>query len=471
MRIITLILILSLLVSLPISFGLQVSPTSIVIPGNTISYFNISFYNNGNQTLNITINNQLASIEYTALFSSIGANPNTFSLLPGQTQKVLFSFSTRDVYYSSPIQIQIPYTINGLSSSFTINAPIEAKNQSYLISVYSIFAPVAIYPYNPLTLSISILNSVGQTGIDVPLNFTLLMNGKVAYTKALTVQLNNLGLNYINETFKLNNLTPPGNYTFNVSSEYNNQVSYLTRDIQILPYTKLVVTRSSNINWLGGNSELYVTNYGNSPASLSNVVLNVSPLYRFFITEKLASSGNLTSVPSGFVSSLSSLPPGQTLYMVYSVSFIWVYILIIVVVILILIGLFLNRKVKLTKEVVEHRSAGGFIDIKIAIRVKNVTINKKPITNITISDFIPKAALKVSMLGPKEGKIEHVSGQPKLIWHEQQILPNDEIILLYEIKSRIGLMGSITLPSAECRFTYNNKTYVKHSNSLVLNIK
>ncbi len=468
MRWLSLIPLFAVLLAFQVAYGLQISPTSTSLPSNSVSYLNISFYNNENSTLNISIQSQTVNFEYTGLFSNVGIKPSSFILPPGHVQKVLFSFSTRNVFYSSPIQIQIPYTENGVQSYFTLNTPILPQNYIYIYSVRSVSSS---YPYNPIPINFTLLNSLGQTGITVPVNYSISMNNKQIFSSSSLLTVPNLGLNSFSETAMINNRTPPGNYTITVSTVYNQQRSSQSTSIEILPYTLLSSSQESNIGWLGGSSYLVITNNGNAPANISKYVLSASGFYKLFLTGESASAGGLIPVSSGFISNLSSLAPGESVKLAYTVSFAPIYVIVIVVAILILLFLFLNRKVKITKEVVEHHSSEGFVDIKMAVRVKNVTINKKPITDIVVYDYIPKTALKVSIMGPKEGKIERVGDHLKLIWREQQIAPGDEIILMYEIKSKIGLLGGINLPSAECRFNYNGKIYTVHSNALILNIK
>jgi hypothetical protein len=67
-----------------------------------------------------------------------------------------------------------------------------------------------------------------------------------------------------------------------------------------------------------------------------------------------------------------------------------------------IIFLYFNRKVVFKKEVIEHKAIDGFIDIKIALRLKN--ISRKKIYSIELQDEIPPNSLKIAKAGQKEGK-------------------------------------------------------------------
>jgi hypothetical protein len=56
-------------------------------------------------------------------------------------------------------------------------------------------------------------------------------------------------------------------------------------------------------------------------------------------------------------------------------------------------------------------------------------------------------------------------------WKEEELNPNDEIIVMYEVKSKIGIVGNFELDKANVKFDFNGRNYKKNSNSLVLHIK
>lgn len=451
------------------SLALQISPTSITIPSNKLSYYNITFYNNQNVTLNISIDTALAKISYTNIFYNIGAKPDVFSLAPGQSQQVLFSFGTYSVYFSFPVPINFTYLENGVQKSFVINAPITPPSISNSIYLYSLSANNSLYPYQPIYMKVNIINSIGQSGVVVPLNYSLVYNGNRVYSAMTNVVLSNLGLNKFNFSFNLDNMTPPGTYTLLALTSYNNNVSRLAQNVTVLPYHFAVSSSGSNFDLWGGSASLTIKNDGNYPLPLNATALSVGSFNSIFISSEYASLGTAALSSAGLVPSLAALAPGQQITISYTVSYYPIYLIVIIIVLAIALALYFNRKIVVSKEVVERRASGGFIDVKLAIRVKN--ISKKPLTDVIIRDSAPQTALKVSMMGPKEGKIEHSAHGMRFVWRELELSPGDELILMYEIKSKIGIVGSINLLPADCEFRYGNKNHSKKSNSLILNIR
>jgi hypothetical protein len=135
----------------------------------------------------------------------------------------------------------------------------------------------------------------------------------------------------------------------------------------------------------------------------------------------------------------------------------------------VLVYLFFNRKVVLSKEIVEHKASGGVIDVKVAVRIKN--ISKKTVRDLIIHDLIPPNSLKITPIGPKQGRIYKAYDGMRITWRESVLEPSDEIILMYEIKSKIGIVGGIDLKSAYCTFTYEGKEHKRKSNPLVLRLQ
>lgn len=468
MRIISIALIvLVVLVAIGSVHALNITPTSFTLIGGKISYINITFYNNQNISANITINTQSAEVSYGYYFSAIGVKPNSFVIQPGGSQVVLFSFSTNDVFFSSPVQIQIPYSINGRPESFTLNAPIIPPNQS-LIYISSMSAPKTIYPSSVFGFNLSVINGLGEVGINIPFKYSLMLNSKVLYSGSENVVLTGLGLNNLHFSLPINTSTAPGNYTLQASLVYVGNMSSLSEGVSVLPYYSVSRSQHTSSNAFGMSQTVTITNAGNVNVPKSNLSVPVSSFNSLFLVSAKSSLGS-ASVSKGFLSSsIPYLLPGQSITLSYSVSYVPIYIIIALAIVAIVLFFYFNRKAVLKKEVVEHKSTEGFIDVKIALRLKN--ISKHPLTNIEIIEPVPLNALKVSNAGQKEGKISRVNGALRVSWKEQELNPKDEVILMYEIKSKIGIIGSMTLKPATVKFKSNGRAYQRKSNSLILNV-
>lgn len=440
-------------------------PVTLTIPSNAVSLYNITFYNNLSSTVNISINIGQAKIQYGFFFSNMNAKPLTFSLSPDKYEPVLFSFVPTGAVSSLPQSINISYTQNGVLKYFIISATIVPIRNL----IYSVSAPVSIKPTVPLKFNVSLLNQLGQ---DVPVPIVYKLNssrGQVISSVSTTAVLSNLGLDEFSFSLPVNSSLPPGNYTVSASTNYGGDMSFGSTHVIILSYVSSSTSSTSNINWFGGTSSFTVINNGNVNLSNSNFTFGINSFDSLFLTGESSSFGAVQLGSNGLTSSLSALQPGQSLTLSYSISYLPLYVIAAIIIAAIALFLYLNRKLVISKEVVEHKVVGGFVDVKIALKVRNVS--KKVINNLNISDFVPPHALKVSTVGPKEGRISKVADGLSVNWRESNLHPNDEVLLMYEIKSKLGIVGSIVLKPAVCTFVVEGKEQSKKSNSLILNIK
>ena len=463
------LLIAVFFVSIGLSNAIEISPTSATLTSNATNFLNISFYNQQNYSVSIGINLNSAEVRYGGLFDAISAKPLSFTLLPGQTQKVLFAFNTRNIFYSTPTPINISYTINGTPQSFILSVPI-LPSSSKQIYFYNMSSSNKIYPYESLPVSLTIINSLDRTGVVVPINASIFYpNGTLESSSYSSLTLSNLGINSYSVSMKPNPQSPPGQYKISVSLNYNGFTSTASQNVDFLSYYDLVASRSSSVGVFGGTYYLTLKNEGNTPVNVSNYTLSPGSLNGILMVSKGASLGSLSSGPNGLYSSLVMLSPGQTVSLYYTVSYVIIYIIVLIIVIAIILFFYFNRKVEVVKEVVKHEASSGFIDVKVSLKVKNVS--NKVIEDINLSDLTPMNALKVSIIGPREGVIQKTVDGLKLVWKEARLNPKDEFIVMYELRSKIGIVGKMELNPAVCKFRFNGNIYKRKSNSIILNIR
>ncbi len=458
-------LILSVLVSIGVASAFQVSPTSFTIPSNVPSSFNITFYNNQNTTINVTLYTSHAKIIDAYFLSNLAMFPQTFTLSPFSSQIVRFAFNPVGTVSSLPIALNISYTENSQSGYIIFDTPIMPTQKI----IYSVDHASSVYPYEPFKFNVSMMNIPGQAGSALPLIYTLYHDGNVISNVSSTVTLSTLGMNKFLVSMPLNKFLAPGNYTLYVTTNYAGQTSTSNTTLSVLAYYSLSTASYSKMGIFGGTKSETFTNNGNEPIQTSNLSLAIGSFNSIFISSRNASIGSPKIVDFALVTSTPSILPGQSLTLTYSVSYISIYFIAIIIAFIIGLFLYLNRKLVVSKEVVEHKVVGGFVDVKIALKIRNVS--RKAITSLTVTDAIPPNALKVSSSGPKEGKIFKTSGNMLIKWSESDLQPGDEIMVMYEIKSKLGIIGSINLGPAEALFIFGGKKHKKKSNSLVLNIK
>ncbi|MBN1644803.1 hypothetical protein JW851_02020 [Candidatus Woesearchaeota archaeon] len=109
---------------------------------------------------------------------------------------------------------------------------------------------------------------------------------------------------------------------------------------------------------------------------------------------------------------------------------------------------------------------GGISELKILLVIKNRTKNR--LKHLRIIDLVPRiASLKqdsdIGTVNPD--KIIHNDTQGTILkWHIDQIDSGEERLISYKIRSKLSILGGVTLPVAVAKFN-TEKGKVRHSNS------
>lgn len=109
---------------------------------------------------------------------------------------------------------------------------------------------------------------------------------------------------------------------------------------------------------------------------------------------------------------------------------------------------------------------GGISELKILLTIKNRT--NKQAKNVKIIDLVPRiASLKqdseIGTVNPDKVVRDETQGTI-LKWHLDQIDAGEERLISYKIRSKLSILGGVTLPVAVAKFE-NSKGKTQHSNS------
>jgi len=113
-------------------------------------------------------------------------------------------------------------------------------------------------------------------------------------------------------------------------------------------------------------------------------------------------------------------------------------------------------------------SEGGISEVKVVVRVKNRSRNQ--ITNIEALDNAPHIAhvekdLSIGSMQP-HAVLVHPKKGIVIKWIIESLEPGDERVLSYKMKSRLAILGELTLPAATARCKVGNKVIISNSNRI-----
>lgn len=165
------------------------------------------------------------------------------------------------------------------------------------------------------------------------------------------------------------------------------------------------------------------------------------------------------------------LAPGET----KEVKTITSYRLISFIILLILIGviLYYNYRSPIVirkKESVVKMREGGISELKVLLYVKNRS--KMPVENIEIKEIIPHIAeidkeIQIGTIKPSS-VTKHKAKGTIAKWEISTLDKFEERIITYNIKSKLSILGGLTLPATKAKFKAQGKERVTISNKLKL---
>ncbi|MBI2651120.1 hypothetical protein HYX01_01495 [Candidatus Woesearchaeota archaeon] len=154
-------------------------------------------------------------------------------------------------------------------------------------------------------------------------------------------------------------------------------------------------------------------------------------------------------------------------------NFIPLFVVLMLLVAVVMIYYRLRSPLLITKEANSIvRSEGGISEMTIVLRIKNRSQSKTK--GIEITDAIPALVsvgsdVPIGSLQPNKVLVHEKHGTTIVKWSIDNLDVSEERVLSYKIKSKLLILGSITLPVTKGVFWYNNKLFTCTSN--ILNVE
>ena len=121
---------------------------------------------------------------------------------------------------------------------------------------------------------------------------------------------------------------------------------------------------------------------------------------------------------------------------------------------------------------IKYYEDGTFSGARVMIHLKNKT--RETLRNVKVIEMLPEIthyehkSVEGSIEPSSVRKLDHTM---KVLWTIDELSPSEERIVVYHIRSRLGVVGVITLPAAKITFDKVGKKQVVYSNTLTLPAK
>jgi len=371
-------------------------------------------------------------------------------------------------YYQIPIKIKSARSGQMQTQIFDVNVrPYDPIFGEYRPSIqFGVTIDKEVDPRKkvPVKIFLKNRNALDVGSVEIRLESDLFEDTKV-------VSLGPLEEKRIEYLYKFDSLQNPGIYSLDAGIYIKNISVPITSDSQnyeVMAYS-LVTRNKAEKNFLFKKDEIItLENLGNGPTT-QTVTLQMNWLERLFSS----SDPKAVVVQADGSSALSwevTLDSQELKTINVSTNYrIPIGILILIAFLIVLYFIYRSPLV-LSKEAFIIDQEEGSQYLKIRLFLKNRT--RKTIENTYLTDRVPGIAeiVKKKTLGTLEPEkiTKHERKGTVLKWNLETLEPFEERIVTYEIKSRLKIIGNVSLPSCKAKFVDRKKEKLVYSNKIMV---
>ncbi|MFH1770063.1 MAG: hypothetical protein ABH828_00730 [archaeon] len=321
-------------------------------------------------------------------------------------------------------------------------------------------------PRNKVPISVFMKN---RNALDIS-EMQVLIDGKLFY-KEFAASLGPLEEKRTEYLFEIDSTQEPGLYPLNVQLIVKNvTISQSTQNYEVIAYSDVSSKLVPESFFFKTTQVITVENDGNTKKT-ETISIPMPLIKRIFTYSDIKG----TSAKIGGEPVLQwdvTIEPQELVTINVTTNYrIPIGIIILAIVILILYYSF-RSPVLMTKEAIVTviSAEEGVEHLKLRLFVKNRS--KNPIDRVTVFDRVPGIAevLKTKTLGTIHP--EKITKQEKkgtiIKWNLENLEPFEERIITYEIKSKLKIIGNISLPGSRATFLDKKKERTIYSNRVMV---
>ncbi len=427
-------------------------------PGESLEY-QIFFTNSGTEKRTITLN--------TLFPGRHELNPQRFSIKQGDRQEVSVTINLNENERARNVNIRVFFfdgdkgtTIGSVNLEGKILEPLEPF-RAVSINYVEIDQDV-IESGDTIQLTFEVNNPVETTTI--PIEITSNLFGFETHSSELEIKK---GINlYTIDHLKIPEEALLGNYNFNVNLKFSEETiisDSIYREISGFSKCELIEFEE-NVNIFGKHYVGTIQNSGTEETTCFFYV-PMSSLEQLLIKE--GTEGYFFDGPK--IMWELSLGPGEETTVEYRVSYVPLIILPFVALGVLAVLWYVTRKMWVKKELVDYKRHAGFMDLKIQLRLKNLT--NEEMTDVKVFDPIPSFIKEIRDYGTVPGSVKKKDGKKVVSWEIDNLKPKEERVFSYKIRTSIEVLGDINFPPTLVEFTDKKGKDKESSNILTISVK
>ncbi len=427
-------------------------------PGETLEY-QIFFTNVGTETRVISLN--------TLFPGNHDLVPQRFSLRQGERQEVSVTINLNEKERPRNVNIRVfffdGYTGTTLGSINLEGKILEPVEPFRVVSInYVEVGQDLVEPGDEIELIFEVNNPVETTKI--PVEVTSNLEGFETYSSEMEIKK---GVN----VYTIDYLTIPeeavlGNYTFSINLKFSEQTiisDSVYQEVSGFSACKLIETWEDSTIF-GKHYKGTVQNIGTEETTCF-FYTPMSSLEQLLIKE--GTEGYFFDGPK--IMWELSLESGEETTVEYRVSYVPLIILPFVAFGVLAVLWYVTRKMWVKKELVDYKRHAGFMDLKIQLRLKNLT--NEEMMDVKVFDPIPSFIKEIRDYGTVPGSVKKKDGKKVVAWEIDNLKPKEERVFSYKIRTSIEVLGDINFPPTLVEFTDKKGKDKESSNILTISVK
>jgi hypothetical protein len=235
----------------------------------------------------------------------------------------------------------------------------------------------------------------------------------------------------------------PGNYSLEAEAYIDfNLIGREEINFTVGSYTEVLSSTDYESGLFGSYKKKTFYNNGTGKASFEGE-LRINFIENFFVYEKT----NNSTFRANSLFYIIELGPGESKTIYYKTTYLPLFLIPFVFIAGLYLYLVLSKKMIVRKYLLDYEMKGDSLVVNLEIIIKNLT--RADLTSVEVIEKLPAFVSGVGGFSTMKPKI---SEKNRLVWKIDHLLPREERVITYKIKTKMGILGMIRLPPTVVNF-------------------
>lgn len=323
------------------------------------------------------------------------------------------------------------------------------------VKITSLELPEEVDPRNSFLL-VSYIKNSEETVLPAKIKVKIYKE-KTIYEHQGVIELDGLKTTKFEKTITFKPKESPEEYFVEFTVYYENKVlSRVTKTINIISYSSVQKQEKTSSSLFGKEVVITLKNTGTGKEIVE--AGKDLGILEWLLTTEISGAPRFTGAA---VVWKVEVPAGEEIKVHYKTTYVPLLIFPFIVLAIGWVMWWTDRKVDIKKEL-DYKVEDQKIEGKVFISFKNIT--KKPIENIELEEEIPGFVSEVGEFGTAKPLIKKEGKNAKLVWKIKTAHPKEERIYSYKFRTKLGVLGKISLPPSTLRFAWKKSEVERRSN-------